>query len=265
MKTVLGFTAFVVLVYAGLCAALFFMQRSMLYFPQPRSPGEASATLPLRVDGADLVVSVRSHDGPDAIIYFGGNGEDVTFNLPSFSSAFPEHALYLMNYRGYGGSSGSPTEAALHRDAAALFDVVHARHANVVVMGRSLGSGVAIRLASERPAVGLVLITPYSSIVALGAGQFPMFPVKWLMQDRYESWRYAPAIKVPTAFVVAENDEIIPRSSTDDLYARFAPGIASWQLIPGAGHNTVSNDPLYVQALQIALKRSGGLAQSGQQ
>lgn len=255
MNKLLSVALFVVVVYVGLCAALFFMQRSLIYFPQPRARGETSATLPLSVDGVELVVSVRPHDGADAIVYFGGNGEDVTFNLPAFSAAFPEHALYLMNYRGYGGSSGSPSEAAIHQDALALFDLVHARHANVVVMGRSLGSGVAIRLASQRPAAGLVLITPYSSIAELGARQFPMFPVKWLLQDRYESWRYASAIKVPTTFVVAEHDEIIPRSSSDDLYARFTPGIASLQIVPDAGHNTLSDDPLYVQALQIALKR----------
>jgi pimeloyl-ACP methyl ester carboxylesterase len=265
VKGLLNFALFVVLVYVGLCAALFFMQRSMIYFPQPRAPGDTSATLPLAVDGAELVVSVRPHDGPNAIVYFGGNGEDVTFNLPAFSAAFPDYALYLMNYRGYGGSSGSPSEAAIQQDALALFDHVHATHTNVAVMGRSLGSGVAIRLASQRPASALVLITPYSSIAELGAKQFPMFPVKWLLQDRYESWRYAPAIKVPTTLVVAEQDEIIPRSSSEDLYARFAPGVASLQIIPAVGHNTLSASPLYVQALQIALNRRGALAQSGQQ
>ncbi len=265
MKTLLGFALFTVVVYVGLCAALFFMQRSLLYYPQPRPPNETSATLPLAVEGADLVVTVRPHEGPGAIVYFGGNGEDVTFNMPSFSPAFPGHALYLMNYRGFGGSSGSPSEAAIHQDALALFDYVHARHANIVVMGRSLGSGVAIRLASQRPAAGLVLITPYSSIAELGARQFPMFPVKWLIQDKYESWRHASVIKAPTTLVVAERDEIIPRSSTDDLYAHFEPGIASLQIIPGVGHNTLSASPLYVQALQIALNRCGGLAQSCQQ
>ena len=93
MKGLLNFALFVVLVYVGLCAALFFMQRSMIYFPQPRAPGDTSATSPLSVDGAELVVSVRPHGGPNAIVYFGGNGEDVTFNLPAFSAAFPDHAL----------------------------------------------------------------------------------------------------------------------------------------------------------------------------
>lgn len=252
----LSFVVFVAIVYVGLCAALFFFQRSLLYYPQPRPQGEASATLPLSVDGAELVISVRAHDGPEAIVYFGGNGEDVTYNLPSFSAAFPEHALYLMNYRGYGGSSGNPSEAAISQDALALFDYVHARHPNVIVMGRSLGSGVAIRLASQRPATRLVLITPYASIAVLGARQFPMFPVKWLIRDKYESWRYAPLIDVPTLLVAAEHDNVIPRASTEALYAAFRPGIASQRVIPATGHNTISATPMYVEALQSALAQN---------
>lgn len=250
LKPIVSFVAFVAFVYIALCVLLFFFQRSLLYYPQPRAKGERSATMALPVPGAELVISLRSHDGPNAIVYFGGNGEDVAYNLPAFSDAFPEHALYLMNYRGYGGSTGSPTEQAIHRDAQALFDWVHARHPHVVVMGRSLGSGVAIRLASERPAARLVLITPYSSIVELGARQFPYFPVRWLAQDKYESWRYAPRITVPTLLVAAENDEIIPRASTEDLYSRFAPGVASLRVIPGVGHNTISANPSYLASLR---------------
>ena len=256
MKTVLSFGIFVAFVYVGLCAVLFFFQRSLIYYPQPRPQGEVSATLPLSVGGAELVISVRAHEGPNAIVYFGGNGENVTYNLPSFSEAFPGHALYLMNYRGYGGSSGDPSEAGISQDALALFDYVHARHPNVIVMGRSLGSGVAIRLASQRPATRLVLITPFASIAELGARQFPMFPVKWLIRDRYESWRYAPLIDVPTLLVVAEHDEIIPRASTDALYARFRSGIATLCTIPATGHNTISATPMYVEALQTALARN---------
>ena len=253
IKSIISFAAFLVLVYVGLCVALLVFQRSFIYYPQPRARGESSPTMALSVPGAELLISVRPHDGPDAIVYFGGNGEDVTFNLPAFSSAFPNHALYLMNYRGYGGSSGSPSEADIQQDALALFDHVHAQHANVVIMGRSLGSGVAIRLASQRPATRLVLITPYSSIAELGARQFPFFPVKWLLRDKFESWRYAPQIRVPTLLVAAEHDQIIPRTSTEDLYTRFAQGVASLQVIPGVGHNTISQHPLYLQALSTGL------------
>lgn len=249
IRPIIQFAAFVAIIYVALCVVLFVFQRSLLYFPQPRAKGERSATMPLAVPGAELLISLRPHEGPNAIVYFGGNGEDVAYNLPDFSSAFPNHALYLMNYRGYGGSSGTPTEQAIHQDARALFDWVHARHPNVVVMGRSLGSGVAIRLASERSVARLVLITPYSSIVELGARQFPFFPVRWLARDKYESWRYAPKITVPTLLLAAENDEIIPRASTDDLHSRFQPGVASLQVIPGVGHNSISASPLYLTSL----------------
>ena len=255
LRPILSFVAFVAIIYIALCVLLFFFQRSLIYYPQPRAKGERSATMLLSVPDAELVISVRSHDGEKAIVYFGGNGEDVAYNLPDFSTALPEHALYLMNYRGYGGSTGTPTERAIHEDAQSLFDWVHARHPHVVIMGRSLGSGVAIRLASERPAARLVLITPYSSIVELGARHFPYFPVRWLLQDKYESWRYAPKITVPTLLVAAENDEIIPRASTEDLYSRFAPNVASLQLIPGVGHNTISDSPLYL----ISLRSGAGL------
>lgn len=250
LKSLISFVAFVALIYVALCVLLFVFQRSLIYYPQPRAKGERSATMLLPVSGAELMISLRPHDGPEAIVYFGGNGEDVAYNLPDFSSAFPEHALYLMNYRGYGGSSGTPTEQAIHGDALALFDWVHARHAHVVIMGRSLGSGVAIRLATERPAARLVLITPYSSIVELGARHFPYFPVRWLLQDKYESWRYASKITVPTVLIAAEEDEIIPRASTEDLYRRFAPGVASLQVIPDVGHNTISASPLYLTSLR---------------
>jgi pimeloyl-ACP methyl ester carboxylesterase len=254
VKTLVGFAISLTVVYLCLCAVLFIFQRSLIYYPQPRARGESSATLPLSVPGAELLISVRAHDGPRAIVYFGGNGEDVTYNLPAFSTAFPDHALYLMNYRGYGGSSGRPREVDLQQDALALFDYVRARHSNVTIMGRSLGSGIAIRLASQRDAERLVLITPYSSIAELGARQFPIFPVKLLMRDKYESWRHAASIVVPTTFVVAEDDEIVPRASSEDLYARFRPGTATLRVIPDVGHNTLSASPLYLETLQAALK-----------
>ncbi len=239
--------------YAGVCAALFFFQRSLIYFPQPRSVTAAESTMRLPVEGAELVVSVRQHAGPKAIVYFGGNGEDVSANLQAFDKWFPEHALYLLHYRGYGGSTGAPTEQANHGDAAALFRKVQAEHPEVTVIGRSLGSGVAVRLASAYPASGLVLVTPYDSIEEIAATAYPYVPVKWLLQDTYQSGKYAPGIKMKTTILAAENDEVIPRASTEKLFARFAKGVASMTVIPGAGHNTIGTKPEYRSALQAAL------------
>ena len=249
-RTVVTLAAVAALVYLGLCAALFLYQRHLIYFPQPRSFGSGASTLALSQDGADVLVTTRQHSGPHALLYFGGNAEDVSQSLPSLSTAFPDHAVYLLHYRGYGGSSGKPSEAALFADALALFDKVHADHQNVVVVGRSLGSGVAVHLASLRPVARLVLVTPYDSLQDLAAQQFPYFPVRWLLLDKFESWRYAEHVVVPTLVVAAEHDEIIPRSSTEALYRRFRTGIATFKVVAATSHNTISESPQYMPLLQ---------------
>lgn len=239
--------------YLALCAALFVFQRALIYYPQPLAVDAPETLLTLPVDDAQILVSVRAHDGPHALIYFGGNAEDVSRSLPEFAQAFPDHALYLMHYRGYGGSSGSPSEEAIARDAMTLFDRVYAEHPQIAVVGRSLGSGVAVRLASTRPATKLLLITPYNSLEELAARQFRWFPVKWLLKDKFESWRYAEHITVPTRLIAAEHDEVIPGASTRRLYSHFLPGMASLQVIKGTGHNSIGNSAEYLKAMRDGL------------
>jgi uncharacterized protein len=241
------------IIYAGLCTALFLFQRSFIYFPQPRSLGEKTSAIEVPVNGADLIVTVRPQNSPNALIYFGGNAEDVSRRLVSFSAAFPEQNLYLLHYRGYGGSSGKPSEAALFSDAIALFDKVHAQYPNITVVGRSLGSGIAIYLASRRPVSRLILVTPYDSILKLAAQQLLYFPVSWLLMDKYESWKYAKLIKVPTLLIAAENDEVIPKASTESLLAHFRAGVASIRFISGTSHNTISDSPEYIFAIKSHL------------
>lgn len=239
--------------YAAACIALFAFQRSLIYFPQPRASGSPADTKILKATGADLVVSVRASEGPKALIYFGGNAEDVSTSLASFAGAFPDYAIYMLHYRGYGGSSGKPTEVSLHADARTLFDKVRLDHPEIAVIGRSLGSGVAIRLATERPVSRVVLVTPYDSIQEIAARQFPYFPVRWLLTDKFESWRDAPAIRIPTLLLQAEHDEVIPGGSTARLHAAFASGVASRVIIRGAGHNTISDSPQYLDSIRAAL------------
>jgi len=249
MYTVLIITA----LYLALCLALFIFQRNLIYFPQPAAIDASETQLTLSVADAQVNVTVRPHDGPKALIYFGGNAEDVSRNLPEFSQAFPEHAMYLLHYRGFGGSTGSPSEEAIARDALALFDKVYNSHPNIAVVGRSLGSGVAVRLASQRPATRLILITPYDSLEDIAKRQYPIFPVKWLLKDKFQSWKYAAHITIPTLLLAAEQDEVIPRSSTEKLYEHFAKGVATLKVIPDAGHNSISDTPEYFKLLEQGL------------
>lgn len=249
-RAVTIFLAVLLLAYLALCTALFAWQRSLIYFPQPRSWGGPATTMQLPVKDAELVLTARQATGPKALIYFGGNAEDVSANLPSFAQAFPGHAIYLLHYRGYGGSSGSPSEAALQNDALALFDHAGKTHAEVTVVGRSLGSGLAVWVASQRPVSRLVLVTPYNSIQELAAQRFPWFPISWLLLDKFESWKYAPQVTAPTLLMAAEHDEVIPAASTEKLYARFQSGRAALKVLPGTSHNTISQHPQYLPLLQ---------------
>lgn len=239
-------------VYALACLGLFLLQRSLIFYPQPSRFGAPGSVVNFKVDGATLHATARVLPSAEAVLYFGGNAEDVSGSLPSLEQAFPQQALYLLHYRGYGQSTGKPSEAALFADALAVFDQLRATHPNITVIGRSLGSGVALHLASVRPVQRLVLVTPYDSIASLAAQQFPMFPVRLLLTDKFESWRYAPQVSAPTTLIAAANDEVIPPASSRQLLARFKPGVARYVLIPDVGHNTISGEPAYIDALRPA-------------
>lgn len=235
--------------YALLCLLLFAFQRSLLYFPQPRAIASATSTMTLRSDDAELIVSVIRRAGPMALVYFGGNAEEVSQSLADFGRAFPDHAVFMLHYRGYGGSSGKPSEAANHRDAARLVETARADHPQLTVVGRSLGSGIAVRVAARSAVERPVLVTPYDSIANLAAGAYPFVPVRWLLRDRYEPVKDAPEVRAPTTIVLAEHDEVIPRASSDALAARFAPGVARVVVISGTGHNTVQASAEYMRAV----------------
>lgn len=238
------------LVYLGLCGVLFVFQRSFLYFPSPLSGDCQGTMISLPVQTERVLVCTRRREGSRALIYFGGNAEDVSGNMQPFSAEIPDRALFLLNYRGYGGSSGKPSQSALFEDGLALFDEVHLKYPDVEVVGRSLGSGIAVYVASSRPVARLVLVTPYNSIQELAARRFPYLPVAWLLLDKYESWRYAPYVNAPTLIIAADHDEVVPRQSTELLQTRFKSGLASMVVLAGTDHNTISDSPEYVPLLK---------------
>lgn len=244
------FIALAVYLLGGLL--LFLFQRTLLYHPtrpiqQAKWPLE---TLP--VEGATLTYYVLHAQKPDAVLYFGGNNETVFYSADPFDKLFPDHAVYLINYRGYGHSSGSPNERALLSDALQLYDHLLASHRSVSVIGRSLGSGVACYLAAHRPVAGVVLITPFESIVRVAQHLFPIYPASWLVQERFASIRYAAQIQAPTLILTAEHDEIIPASHP----RRLAEVLSDVRLaeVPEAGHNSIGYFPHFESALQAFFK-----------
>jgi pimeloyl-ACP methyl ester carboxylesterase len=236
------------LAYLAICGVLYSTQDSYLYFPTGRDARVPSSTM-LRSEARVVVSADGIAASNHAVLYFGGNAEDVSRAIASLDRAFPGASVYAMHYRGYGGSTGSPSERALVGDAKALYDHVAKTHPRITIVGRSLGSGIAIQVAVSAHPERLVLVTPYASIVALGAARFPWLPVRWLMRDRYESWRYAGHLHVPTTLIVAGDDRVIPNASSGRLAGSFPPGVATVVTIPHAGHNDVSEFPGYLPAL----------------
>ena len=250
----LGLAALIV--YLALCAVMYFAQDRLLYFPSPEQdrPGFHA----LRLKSGDAMVKVwELHPGAGpALIYFGGQGDDVGGNLGDFDTAFPDRAIYLVNYRGYGGSTGVPREVALIADADVVYDWVAARHTGIVAMGRSLGTGVATALASRRPVAGLVLVTPYDSIANVASDRYPWLPVRLLIKDAYDSAVRIGQVKAPVLVLIAGDDSSILRPRTAALVAAIAPGLAHTVVIARAGHNDIDSFPAYWPTLRSFLQRT---------
>jgi hypothetical protein len=248
LRNLLPFLGAAAVAYLALCAWVFATQRSQIYFPTPAIAHRAAVTW-IDSQGERIKVWTVPRPGRQALVYFGGNAEDVGANLGEFTAAFPSHSLFLVNYRGYGGSSGRPSEDALITDAFAVFDRVHATHADVTAMGRSLGSGVAVRLASARPVQRLVLVTPYDSLVNLAKEYFGWLPVRLLLRDRYDSLRHARGVTAPVLVVIAAEDEIVPMRRSRALADAFRPAQASVVVIEGVGHNTLDLSQQYLHGV----------------
>jgi hypothetical protein len=148
------------------------------------------------------------------VIYHGGNAEDLAGHCEVMMDGMDANIL-LVNYRGYGQSEGTPGEKELVSDAIAIFDLFCAEKnvspSNIVLMGRSLGTGVAIQVAAARPqAAGLILITPYESIAAIAKFQYPWLPIERMLRHPFRAIDIAPQIKMPALVILSEFDEVIP-------------------------------------------------------
>jgi len=240
MKTVITLLSSVVLLYLFLALAMYLFQRKLIYHPAPAIEHTYNERQIVVDTNVTLRVIEANPDKSEAVIYFSGNGGLSADSVSNLAAALPEKTLYLVNYRGYGGSDGSPTEAHLFNDAEKVFEAIaainDAQHQHISVIGRSLGSGVASYLASRKPIRRLVLISPYDSILKVAQSTYPMFPVRWLLKDRFESDKYAPLIKAPVLVLLAENDAVIPLKSSQRLL-QYLPESTQSYTFSNKGHN----------------------------
>jgi len=250
MKTALVNISFLLLFcYLGASILLYVFQRNFLYFPTEKY-AHPYESMSVSSEGETLEIIVLNKGNTKALIYFGGNGEAVVANAEAFALNFSDVTTYLVNYRGYGGSSGKPTESGIYKDALEVYDQVQETHSYISVAGRSLGSGVATYLAANRPVKGVALITPYDSILNVARNRFSMFPVKFLLKDHYDSLSRAKEIKSNTLVIVAEHDQVIPMRHTQRLIDGFRQDQVLLKVIKNSGHNNLSNSAVYYELLK---------------
>ena len=222
---------------------LYLVQRNFIYFPVPELQAGLSAEI-YQNQGEKIKVFVLNQGKSQALIYFGGNAENVAYSADNFSRLFPQYTIYLVNYRGYGGSTGEPTEQGLYSDALYIYDQIADSYQSISVMGRSLGTAVATYVASERELRKLVLITPFDSIESIAKSQYPIFPVSILLKDKHDSYSRAKDIQADTLVIAAESDRIITMPHTERLIEGFKTDV-QFEVIVGAGHNDISEFPEY--------------------
>jgi uncharacterized protein len=233
--------------YVGLVALLYVAQRAFQYFPDRARTPPAAAGLPqaeeLVLDTADGEQVIAWHLPPrgdkPVILYFHGNGGSLRWRVERFRALTADGTgLLALSYRGYGGSSGSPTEAGLINDALAAYDFARARYdvARIALWGESLGSGVAVALAAEHPVGHVILESPFTSAADVGAARYWFAPVRLLMKDQFRSDLRVGKITAPVLVIHGERDRVVPIALGEQLYALInAP--KRFVRLSDAGHN----------------------------
>jgi len=216
--------------YLGVAALLYLTQRALMYFPDPARIPPAAVGLvgadDILFDTVDdeRVVTwyVPPRDERPVVLYLHGNGGALSHRAERFRALTDDGTgLVAIDYRGYGGSTGRPTEAGLAIDAEAAYAFAAARYPaeRIAIWGESLGTGVAVALAAKRPAGHIVLEAPFTAAVDLAAGQYPFLPVRWLMKDQFRSDLRIGAITAPLLILHGGRDPIVPIAYGERLFA----------------------------------------------
>ena len=246
-RSLITILASVVAVYVGLGLVLYLSQRSQQYFPH----GDFHVPADLRSAGVDLhrletpdgeTIAVwyrAAPQGRPTILYFHGNGGSVAHNADRFRLLVSEgFGLLAVSYRGYPGSSGSPSEKGLATDALTAFDWLIDRGVSaddVIIYGWSLGSGVAAHVASARTSRAMIMESPFTSALSIARMRFPVYPVGLLMKDPFRTDLRLPAISGPLVVLHGTDDIVVPVEEGRKVFADYE-GPKLYLEFPGGRH-----------------------------
>ncbi|MGB9152643.1 MAG: alpha/beta hydrolase [Alphaproteobacteria bacterium] len=240
---------FIIAIYFVALLGIYIFQRNILYVPSPTYTPPQAANAPKEI----RELAVKTDDGIDlkgwyapatgnhlTVVFFHGNADSL--RTAAFISApyiAAGYGFLLAEYRGYSGMPGSPTEEGLYADARAYIRSLIAsgvKAEDIVLFGHSLGTGVAVQMASEFHVRGLILLAPYLSIPKMAQLRFPIFPAEYLAKDRYENFKKIPTLHMPVLIANGGKDGVIPPSQGKQLFA-LANEPKQFLFIPDKGHN----------------------------
>lgn len=235
--------------YLFLALLLYLTQRQFTYFPQRFSPEKLSAGVdglkPVELsteDGLTLTAwyARAKKDDLPTILYLHGNAGHIGHRVFLVRPYLEEgYGVLLLTYRGYSGNPGSPSEQGLYDDARAAMEFLRQKGVPqnlTVLFGESIGGAVAVQIAIESPVGAIVLQSPFTSLGDVGQYHYPIFPVKWLVKDKFDTLSKAPKIVAPVLIVLGEKDDIIPPLLSRELFEAF-PGPKEMVSITDKGHN----------------------------
>ena len=247
-----------VLLYGTVVAGLFLFQRRLLYLPEAHLPDPEQLGLrgievmrPIADDGTPLLAwyAKPSHDDGYIVLYLHGNAghigdrEDQMRRMRRLG-----WGVFMLEYRGYGGNPGKPTEDGLRRDARAGLAALRALGfppGRILLWGESLGTGLAIGLATEQPAdepdvAAVLLESPYTSIADTAQFHYPYVPARWLIHDKFDSLSRISRVRAPIFIMQGTLDRIVPPMMGRALLAAATAPAEIWS-VPGAGHNDLTD------------------------
>ncbi|MBI1783297.1 MAG: alpha/beta fold hydrolase [Sphingobacteriales bacterium] len=264
-KRIIKWIKILLLTYVIIGAVFYFLQDRILFHPVSLKPEykydfkQSHRDINMKLDSVSNLNVIEFTAGDSVkgvVLYFHGNKKNISW-YAKYADNFTKHGyeVWMIDYPGYGKSTGRFTEEDLYRYAEALYQVARLRFVSdsIIIYGKSMGTGIAAELASTHLCKQLILETPYYSFTELGKQYLPIYPVEKMLHYKMPTYHFLADVKVPVTIFHGTNDWVIPYSNAVRLKPMLKP-IDEFITIEGGSHNDLNKYPLFHQKLDSLLK-----------